>query len=372
MTCRHRATSTARRWTNLALINTAVAAAWLTIQPAPAAEFMFRAEVDGETIEGKPLTWSAREVVLLGRDGRLHEFDPREALQAKKTSPRFAGYSTQEMKRELYGEFGDGFDITTTNHYIVAHPSGQSAAWASRFEELYRWCLHYFRVRGFRPQEPEYPLAAIVYRNEADYRQAAAASGTPIRPNTMGHYSPSSNRVYLFDVTGGNGGGDWSENADTIIHEATHQTAFNVGIHNRFATSPLWVAEGLATMFEARGVWNSQSYHSLKDRINVGRLRDFQARVAKGRPAGTLAMLVSSDQLFRSDAISAYAEAWALSLYLCETRPRQYVEYLATTANRPMFSSYTDIERMADFQAAFGSNLKQLEANFLTWMAKIK
>jgi hypothetical protein len=83
-------------------------------------------------------------------------------------------------------------------------------------------------------------------------------------------------------------------------------------------------------------------------------------------------MLVSSDQLFRSDAISAYAEAWALSLYLCETRPRQYVEYLATTANRPMFSSYTDVERMADFQAAFGSNLKQLEANFLTWMAKIK
>jgi hypothetical protein len=76
--------------------------------------------------------------------------------------------------------------------------------------------------------------------------------------------------------------------------------------------------------------------------------------------------------MFRSDAAGAYAEAWALSLYLCETRPRQYVDYLDETASRPIFSQYSATERVADFQAAFGSDLKQLEANFLNWMAEIK
>ena len=48
-----------------------------------------------------------------------------------------------------------------------------------------------------------------------------------------------------------------SENSATIIHEVTHQVAFNCGVHTRFNDVPRWVSEGLATMFEAKGVWNS-------------------------------------------------------------------------------------------------------------------
>lgn len=342
-------------------------------RPATGVEFMFRAEINGEQIEGQPLNWTAAEMLLLGRDGRLYEFNPKDAKNAKKTGPKFVGYSMQDMKRELYREFGDNLEISTTKHYIVAHPRGQQDAWARRFEELYRWCLHYFRVRGFTPHEPAYPLVAIVYRNQGDYYRAASASGTPMQPGTLGHYDVETNRIFLFDVTAGNQGGDWSENADTIIHEATHQTAFNVGIHTRFTETPRWLVEGLATMFEARGIWNSQSFHSLKDRLNDGRLRDFQSRVGSGqRKPGTMAQLIASDRLFRSDTIGAYAEAWALTLYLCETRPRQYADYLAKTASRPLFSTYSDAERLADFAAAFGGDFKQFEANFLTWMAEIK
>ena len=78
-----------------------------------------------------------------------------------------------------------------------------------------------------------------------------------MQPGTLGHYDPASNRVFLFDATK-DAGYDWSENADTIIHEATHQTAYNVGVHKRFIAAPRWMVEGLATMFEARGVWNAQ------------------------------------------------------------------------------------------------------------------
>ena len=331
---------------------------------------MFRATVDGETFEGRPLAWTDYEMHLLGRDGRLHAFNPQEAKDAKKTSPNFVGYSVPEMKRDLYRDFGDALDITATQHYIVVHPRGRGE-WARRFEELYRSFLAYFRVRGFQLEEPKFPLVAIAYRNRDDYNRAASAFGDSLPANTLGHYDNLSNRVQLFDVTAGNPNGDWSANADTIIHEATHQTAFNVGIHNRFADQPAWLVEGLATMFEARGVWNSQSFHSLRDRINEGRLTDFRAGLKERKP-GTLGNLVASDQLFKTNVTAAYAESWALMLFLCETRPRQLAEYVQKVAARPDFSSYFAAQRVADFAECFGSDFKQLEANFLNWMSEIK
>jgi hypothetical protein len=351
----------------------AAVAAWLflAVTPSTAAEFMFRARVDGRMLEGKPLTWSADQMLLLGRDGRLYEFNPKLAKDGKKTSPRFFGYSASEMKSELQREFGKRFDVSTTRHYLVVHPTGQRDQWANRFEELYNRFTHYFRVRGFTLAEPPYPLVAIVFRDQAEYFRHAAAGGTPMRPGTLGHYDPTTNRVFLFDVTSAASGAEWSENAATIIHEATHQTAYNVGVHKRFAAAPRWLVEGLATMFEARGVWNAQYDRTQTDRLNMGRLLDFRDYAARRKP-GALATLLTTDEPFRSDASGAYAEAWALSFYLCETQPRMYAAYLTKTAARPLFSDYTAAERMADFQDIFGSELKMFDTKFLRFMEEIK
>jgi hypothetical protein len=349
------------------------AAVWLAMCPAAvAADFMFRARVDGQMREGKPLAWSASQMLLLGRDGQLYDFNPRKAQHAEKTSPRFFGLTSLEMKQQLQREFGKDFDVTTTRHYVVVHPRGERDQWANRFEELYRSFEHYFRVRGFTQREPQFPLVAVVYRDEAEYFRAAAAGGTPMRQGTLGHYDPRSNRVLLFDVTSAGNGVDWSRNAETIIHEATHQTAFNVGIHTRFAEMPKWVVEGLATMFEPRGVWDSRSYPDRQDRINRERLDDFHEYAAPRHKPGDMVELVTSDELFRSDPRAAYAEAWALSFYLCETRPRLYAEYLAKTADRAMFTPYPADERLADFEDIFGSDLRMLEVKFLRYMEELK
>jgi hypothetical protein len=332
---------------------------------------MFRARVDGKMVEGKPLAWTETQMLLLGRDGRLYDFNPKLAKEAMKTSPRFFGYTPLEMKSELQQEFGKRFDVSTTRHYLVVHPSGERDQWAGRFEELYTRFTQYFRVRGYSPQEPPFPLVAIVFRNEAEYFRHAAAGGTPMRPGTLGHYDPTSNRVFLFDAVG-EAGGDWSQNADTIVHEATHQTAYNVGIHRRFAAAPRWMVEGLATMFEARGVWDARSDHSQTDRINAGRFRDFQDYASTRRKPGTTAQLIASDQMFRADPGAAYAEAWALSFYLCETQPRLYASYLAKTAARSEFSEYSAAERLADFQELFGREWKQFEAKFLRFIEDLK
>jgi len=339
---------------------------------ALAAEFMFRARVGGEMLEGQPLSWSAEQMLLLGRDGRLHEFNPKLAKEAKKTSPRFFGYLPSEMKTALQQEFDKRFDISTTRHYLVVHPRGQRDQWANRFEEMYNRFEHYFRVRGFSLSEPAYPLVAVVFRDEAEYFRHAAAGGTPMRPGTLGHYDPMSNRVFLFDVTASASGADWSENAATIIHEATHQTAYNVGVHKRFTTPPRWLVEGLATMFEARGVWNGQYDGSQSDRVNRDRLLGFRNYMATRRKPGSLAAFLSTDQAFRSDVDGAYAEAWALSFYLCETQPRLYAAYLQKTAERPLFSEYSAAERIADFQDSFGSEMKMFETKFLRFMDEVK
>lgn len=349
----------------LVLITLAACAA-----PATAADFMFQGTIDGEKFEGRPLAWTDDVMHLLGRDGRLHSFDPHEVKNAKKTAPNFAGYSFQEMRRELQREFGDKMEITTTKHYLVVHPRGTSGKWAEHFEELYRSFLAYFRVRGFQPQEPKFPLVAVVYENEAEFNRKIKEEGfSPA--NLLGIYINNSNRVQLYDITADHPDADWSKNADTIIHEATHQTAFNVGIHNRFAVQPQWLVEGLATMFEARGVWNSAASHSMRDRINEGRFADFRANLKKRQP-GTFGNLIASDRMFKTDPGAAYAEAWAMMLFLCETRPHQMADYLHKVAARADFSDYYAAQRVNDFAECFGSDFKQLESNFLSWMADLK
>jgi hypothetical protein len=333
---------------------------------------MFRATVNGQTVEGKPLSWDASNMLLLARDGQLHEFDPREAKDAVKTGSAFAGYTADELRAELVREFGPQFDVSTTRHYVVVHPHGQRDEWANRFEDLYNRFGHYFRVRGFALQEPLYPLVAIVFRDKAEYFRRATASGTPMHPNALGHYDPATNRVFLYDATANASGIEWSENADTIIHEATHQTAYNTGVHRRFALPPRWMVEGLATMFEAPGVWSERYDHTQSDRINRTRLDGFRRYITQRRQPGSLARLLAGDDLFRSDVDAAYAEAWALSFYLSETQPRMYAAYLQKTAERPIFTDYPAVERVADFQSVFGSDMKLFEAKFLRYMEEVQ
>lgn len=334
---------------------------------ATAADFMFSASYNGRQIEGRPLAWSDQEMLILARDGALHTVDPREAEEARKTATQFQGYSTSEMRAALHEEFGEGMTVTSTGHYLVVHRPGESDAWAMRFEELYRSFQNYFRVRGFQLHRPKFPLVAVIYPSEQEYYAAARKSGSPLQPNTLGHYDPTSNRVLMYDRVG-NHDRDWGVTANTIVHEATHQMAFNTGLHSRTATTPQWVVEGLATMFEARGVYQSSASDTRQSRINRGRLDDYFYLNESSQPGLTLAELMASDTPFRTSAQRAYAEAWALTFFLSETRPREYEQYLALTASRRPLSDYPAVERVRDFQSVFGSDLTQLEANFRSWM----
>lgn len=337
---------------------------------AAGAEFMFSAKVAGKTLEGMPLAWNDSTMTLLGRDGYLHEFAPSQAKGGKKTSPRFKGYSSEEMRQRLYEELGDDFEINSSAHYLVAHPRGENNVWIKRFEELYRSFGAYFRVRGFQVDDPPYPLVAVVFGSRGEYNRYVQKNSPGAPTGALGHYEPRSNRVYLFDQS--NDFSDhWADTASTVIHEATHQTAYNVGLHTRFAPGPRWVSEGLATMFEARGVHSSRSQDRQTDRINYERLRDYRQTVESNDSLGSLANYLSSDQLFQRTAIPAYAQAWALTFFLSETRPQEYADYLSRLAVRPNFEAYSAAERVVDFQRSFG-DIEPLERHFKRFMKELR
>lgn len=336
------------------------------------AQWMLQLTVKGERIEGRPLSWNTDLVRVLGRDGHLWEFNPVQAADYRRTADRFEGYSFSQLRASLLRELGKGFDVSGTGHYLVAHPAGQRDQWAQRFEDLYRSLSHYFVVRGFQLQEPEFLLIGIVCRNQGEFLRLSAEQGGPQSSGILGYYSLRSNRILLYDmVAGGSGSADWRRNAALVIHEATHQTAFNRGIHNRYAPPPVWVAEGLATLFEAPGVYDSSQHTRQVDRINQDRFRDFRQTIAPKHRPELLAQLVASDRLFQVSPGLAYAEAWALTFYLVETQPKRYAEYLARTAHRAAFEPYTSAQRTADFTAVFGDDWRMLEARFLRFMREL-
>jgi hypothetical protein len=179
--------------------------------------------------------------------------------------------------------------------------------------------------------------------------------------------------VFLYDVTHGQSSDvNWHLNAETIIHEATHQIAFNTSIHNRAAVPPRWVGEGLATLFEAPGVWNARYHPHQSDRINQQRLADFRQYAHTRRPKGSLAQyLRSSDRLFSIAPSIAYSEAWALTFFLSEREPGKYVKYLAKTAAREPLKRYDGDAQLKEFTDVFGVNLNMLEARYLRFIDRL-
>ncbi len=326
-------------------------------------------DIDGRSLEGMPLAWTNKQVFLLARDGWLWEFAPGQATRFRKTSSSFTSYSAAEIRARLERELSGRLEVTGTGHYLVAHPKGKGGFWANRFEELYRSCVYYFRRRDLRVRDPEFPLVAIVWPRREDFVRYAATQGSQVRGDVLGFYSPISNRVTLYDQSAGSSANRaWRENESTIIHEATHQVAFNTGVHNRFTTTPLWIAEGFGTMFEAPGVWNWRDYPRRDQRINRERLAQFRQWRKTGRKAGAFVHLLGSDRLFKSNPPAAYAESWAWVFFLTETYPRKFGQYVQRTAVRPNFKGYPLARRIADFTAVFGNDLRTLESHFLRFI----
>jgi hypothetical protein len=158
----------------------------------------------------------------------------------------------------------------------------------------------------------------------------------------------------------------------TVIHEATHQIAFNCGLQTRYADIPLWVSEGIAVYFETPDLSTDKGWRTI-GAVNGSRLERFREYL-NTRPQGSLKSLVADDKRFRDtrNALDAYAEAWALNYYLIRQHPKQYVAYLKMLAEKKQLLWDDPDARIKEFQAAFGDNLGQLDADFVRQIQKLR
>lgn len=347
-------------------------------------------QVGGQTLEGQAVAYNQQDFWLMQRDGRLEKLKIGSVSKFRTIAPRFQPYRAADMRTELRKEFGRAYEVVGTGHYLVVATPGTGREIADLLEENYRSFVTQFNVRGFKLDTPKFPMVAVVFPSQDAFAAYARKEGVPVSKNILGYYQPASNRIALFDHNAGTliksdppiglpGGkaffakpaGLNSSLKDTIVHEGIHQIAFNTGIHSRLGQNPKWIVEGLATVFEAEGIRNRSGNRGAKSRINAERLKNFIDYGTKRRKRRTLSAFVSSDFPFQAAVIDAYAESWALTYFLIETRSKSVSKYLQILADRDPLQPYSARERLSDFQKAFGKDPDKLEVEYLRFMADV-
>jgi hypothetical protein len=351
-------------------------------EPEPAFKATFLDEAKRSvTVEGKLVVEAADGgFLLLGRDGRLWTVRPARLINRERLDRPFSMMTGDELARALTDEYGGRFEIVRTRHYVIAsRTTPEYARWCGElFERLLSAFLDYWRSKGLELAEPRSPLPAVIFDDEQTFKAHAVADVGAFAGNSKGYYSVRSNRIVLYDLTAADrkrpaNAADVrrraavaSFNAATIVHEATHQIAFNSGLHTRFADNPLWLTEGMAMYFETVDLDEADAWRTI-GRVNTMRRDRFLEFARRRRKRDSLATLVSQrDRLTNPrQATDAYAEAWALTDYLISARPGQYVAYLKRIAARQPLAWEDDDARLAEFTSVFGNDLKELDAALL-------
>ncbi len=327
---------------------------------------MFGLVVKGKKFTGQILFRDSETLTLLRRDGALATYSSLDVDRVVELGKALHPYSSHELEKRLINEFSEDYSVRITDHFAVVYPSSSAFGWPRAFERLYGQFIYYFEARSFAMKSPEFPLIAVVLKTRAEFDRYLKQTALRDQSNVVGFYSMQSNRIVTYDQASlATGPGFNQDNLTTVIHEATHQSAYNTGIHARFQPLPRWVSEGLATMFEAKGVYSSAEFPEQRDRLAADYFRNLQHLIDTKTFRGKIESLVRNDEMFDADPRSAYAVAWGLTFFLAENRPEEYQSYMRHTAQRGSVSNFNAEHRLSEFSTVFGDEIRDLETRMI-------
>ena len=198
-------------------------------------------------------------VLLEDRAGELFNVTPDQLESTGPLEVPFEYFDADELTAHLQSELGNNLQVVTTAHYVIVTTGTKAhAEWVGKlFERLLRGFLAYWRRAGLELDDPAGPLPAIVFGTRAEFAEFTTRDAGPQFSDKAGYFSIRTNRIVMFDFAGaGASGRDVNRraaaapaNVSTIVHEATHQLAFNCGLQTRYADNPMWLSEGLAMFF---------------------------------------------------------------------------------------------------------------------------
>ena len=346
-----------------------------------------------KSVEGRLLlTAQDGGVLLMAPDGVLWAVPPDQQVSRAAEAKPFTPLSADELGAKLLAELPPGFEPYQTTNYLICHDTSKAyAQWCgSLFERLYLAFTNYWRRRGFEIRQPEFPLVAIVFADRDAYiRYSRDEVGDAIE-SIIGYYSLRSNRMVMYDLTGSQssgrglrGGGTAaqinallrqpaaSRQVATIVHEATHQIAFNCGLHTRYSDCPRWFSEGIAVYFETPDLASARGWRGVGE-VNRDRLAQFRQYLRR-RPATSLETLLRDDQRFldANQALNAYAEAWSLTYFLLHRYPDKYINYLRVLSEKSPLVQDGPERRLLEFREIFGE-LRDLDAEFARYIERLR
>lgn len=307
-------------------------------------------------------------LMLQSDDGRIWMVQPDQIIERSSDDKAFKPLSDREMADRMKAEFPKGFSIHKTAHYVIVHNTTEAYVKdvGLLFERLHKGFYAFWKNQGWRLPEPEFPLVALVFADRNNFLKHATPEVGETANVVIGYYHLSSNRMTTFNMP------NLERNVATIIHEATHQLAYNCGLQRRFADNPMWVSEGLAMFFETPDFKNLANWRGIGrvNTVNLGRWK----RYLPVRPQNSLETLISDDRRFRSSetAADAYGESWALTYFLLKTKREQYVKYLKKLSSGKPMGELTARERIAMFEETFDDKLTNLDQDFVKYMYRVK
>ncbi len=307
-------------------------------------------------------------MMLLGDDGRIWTIQPDQISSRNADEQPLRPIDADEMDRRMLEEMPKGFSVYRTSHYVIVHNTNEAYVRevGTLFEKLYRGFFSYWKNQRWELPEPRFPLVALVFADRNTFLRHGTAEVGETAKSVIGYYHLASNRMTTYNVP------NLERNIATIIHEATHQLAYNCNMQTRFADNPMWVSEGLATFFESPELNNPSGWRSIGrvNQVNLARWRKY----LPNRPQESLLTLLSDDTRYRSaaTATSAYAEGWALTYFLIKTRRKEYVQYLQMLSEGKPLVEKTRRERVQMFEEAFDTTLAEIDKAFVAYMRRVK
>ena len=346
-----------------------------------------RQEVSGELV----VSAADGGRLLRAADGVLWTIQPEEMVDQKFDDTPYVPLKRDEMISALRAEL-PGFEIHTTTHYIIAYNTTKAYAqwYGGLHERLYGGFYNYWKRRGAELTDPDAQLVAVVFSDQADYAEYSQDELGMAAESIVGYYSLRTNRVVTYDLTGSQKirtagprpkgkqrinqlltQPSAAPTVATIVHEATHQLAYNSGLQIRYADNPLWLSEGLAMYFETPDLKSNRGWRGIGV-INGNRLSQLR-QYAPNRPPTSLRDLIATDDRTRDGetALDAYAESWALCHFLLKRYPKKFVAYLAEIAEKKPLVYDTPQQRLLTFQKHFGS-ATGVDIEFKRYITKLR
>ena len=340
-----------------------------------------------ERVVGRIVTDAADGGILLeARDGQLHSITPDIMVGRQPLEAPFEPLNAKQLGQRLLREFGAGFRIHHTTRYVIcSNADARYVEWTGvLLQRLMAGFYRYWKTADLDLAPPEFPLVAIIFARQADYVKYATTDVGPLVAQAQGYYSAKSNRIVTYDLTAAQGpSGSVRElqlrlqrneaNIATIVHEATHQLAFNSGLHVRFADNPNWLTEGMAMFFETPDLRNNSGWRTI-GRVNPVRLRRFRQFVETRRQPDSLRAMLTGEAFSGGvdQMTDVYSQAWALNYFLLRKYRKQYVAYLKILQQKSALLRDDPQERLTDFETAFEKSPTELEREFVRYIQRLK